>query len=245
MLLMSYVEINEAKRQDAWFLDSGCSNHMCGYKGLFCELNEDFWHIVKLGNNTRMSVVGKGNVRLQINGFNHVVTEVYYVPELKNNLMSIGQLQEKGLAILIRSGKCKIYHPEKGLIIQTEMTANKMFVLLAKSQPIKEACFQTTSQDLSHLWHCRYGHLSHKGLRTLQFRKMVCGLPQLPASNVVCTHYMIGKQHRDHIPKMSSWRASQRLQLIHADICGPITPISNSKKRYLLSFIAENLGPIF
>ncbi|CAL8162095.1 unnamed protein product [Prunus armeniaca] len=30
---------------------------------------------------------------------------------------------------------------------------------------------------------------------------------------------------------MSTWRASQILQLVHADICGPITPISNSKKR--------------
>jgi len=29
------------------------------------------------------------------------------------------------------------------------------------------------------------------------------------------------------------------LQLIHADICGPITPTSNSKKRYLLTFIDD------
>ncbi|MCI75354.1 retrovirus-related pol polyprotein, partial [Trifolium medium] len=29
---MALVEENEAKRNDAWFLDSGCSNHMCGDK---------------------------------------------------------------------------------------------------------------------------------------------------------------------------------------------------------------------
>lgn len=28
MLLMSYVEMNEARREDVWFLDFGCSNHM-------------------------------------------------------------------------------------------------------------------------------------------------------------------------------------------------------------------------
>jgi transposase InsO family protein len=38
---------------------------------------------------------------------------------------------------------------------------------------------------------------------------------------------------------MSTWRASQILQLVHADICGPITPISKSKKRYLISFIDD------
>lgn len=32
LLLMAVVEENEAKRNDAWFLDSGCSNHMCGDK---------------------------------------------------------------------------------------------------------------------------------------------------------------------------------------------------------------------
>ena len=29
MLLMAHMERHEAKRSDAWFLDSGCSNHMC------------------------------------------------------------------------------------------------------------------------------------------------------------------------------------------------------------------------
>jgi len=68
---------------------------------------------------------------------------------------------------------------------------------------------------------------------------MVRGLPQLPVSTTECTACIIGKQHRKSIPKKSQWRASQRLQLIHADICGPITPISNSKKRYFLYLIDD------
>lgn len=48
---------------------------------------------------------------------------------------------------------------------------------------------------------------------------------------------MVGKQHRDAIPERSLWRASQRLQLIHVDIYGPIKPVSNSKKWYFISFI--------
>jgi hypothetical protein len=134
MLLMSYMELYKARREDAWFLDSGCSNHMCGDQTTFNELDEKCRHSIKLGNNTKMDVMGKGSVKLLLNGVNHVVAEVYYIQELRNNFLSIGQLQEKGLAILIKEGMCKIFHPEKGLIIQTNMSANQMFILLPQSQ---------------------------------------------------------------------------------------------------------------
>ena len=56
VLLMAYVEEHEAMRNDVWFLDSGCSNHMCGDARMFSELNESFRQQVKLGNNSRITV---------------------------------------------------------------------------------------------------------------------------------------------------------------------------------------------
>ncbi|RVW19207.1 Retrovirus-related Pol polyprotein from transposon TNT 1-94 [Vitis vinifera] len=96
MLLMSYVDMNKANEEYMWFLDSGCSNHMCGKKEYFLDFDGSFRDSVKLGNNSSMVVMGKGNVRLQVNGRVQIITGVFYVPELKNNLLSIGQLQEKG-----------------------------------------------------------------------------------------------------------------------------------------------------
>lgn len=49
---MAYVEMNSAKRENVWFLDSRCSNHMCGDKLVFSEMDDSFRHVVKLGNNT-------------------------------------------------------------------------------------------------------------------------------------------------------------------------------------------------
>ena len=82
-----------------------------GRRSFFSDLDENFRETVKLGNNSSMTVMGKGNVRIRVNENTQVITGVFYVPDLKSNLLSIGQLQEKGLAILIQHGKCKVYHP--------------------------------------------------------------------------------------------------------------------------------------
>lgn len=89
---MSYIETHNLKREDVWFLDSGCSNHMSGDKHWFIELDHSFRHSVKLGNDSKIVVMGKGNVRIQVEGRTQVITKVFYIPELKNNLLSIGQL---------------------------------------------------------------------------------------------------------------------------------------------------------
>ena len=68
---------------------------------------------------------------------------------------------------------------------------------------------------------------------------MVHGIPQSTVPSTVCATCMTGKQHRDPIPKHNNWRATEKLQLIHADLCGPISPISSSKKRYIICFIDD------
>jgi hypothetical protein len=92
MLLMADVNCQNANRESVWFLDSRCSNHMCGKKEIFFDLDTKFRESVKLGNNSSMAVMGKGNIRLLVNGIVQIITGLFYVPDLKNNLLSIKQL---------------------------------------------------------------------------------------------------------------------------------------------------------
>ena len=239
LLLMAYVEEKKATREEIWFLDSGCSNHMSGNKEWFTDLNEDFKQTVKLGNDSRIAVTGIGSVRLCVNDIVQVITNVYYIPELKNNLLSIGQLQEKGLTVLIQNDTCKVFHPSRKLIMHSDMSGNRMFYFLAKMVSVLPKCMHVEADDESRLWHSRFGHLNYKGLRTLAYRGMVEGLPTVKTPQKLCTHCLVGKQHRDPIPKRNHWRATHKLQLVHSDICGPISPSSNSNKRYILSFIDD------
>jgi len=127
---MASSEFKEGKDNE-WFLNSGCSNHMSGNKNWFMQLDEDFWHKVKLGNDTCLAVMGKGNIRIVVSGVTHMISHVYYVPELINNLLSLGQLQEKGLSIHIQNNKCIVVHPERGQIMEVNMSSNRMFMLTA------------------------------------------------------------------------------------------------------------------
>ncbi|KAL8139088.1 hypothetical protein V2J09_005089 [Rumex salicifolius] len=205
-------------------------NHMCGDLALFSNLKQGFKRTVKLGNHTKMQVVGKGNVRMAIGGVNHLVQDVLYVPDLKNNLLSIGQLQERGLAILIKEGQCKVYHPTKGLIIQSTMTSNRMFTLISDQIQGKEeapvACFQAKVEDVARLWHSRYGHLSYIGLKILKDKNMVKGLPSFDDTKLVCVEYEENKFYLSYdgdstdntiIGKESS---NRKIKIIAASVAG-------------------------
>ncbi|KAF2324431.1 hypothetical protein GH714_013979 [Hevea brasiliensis] len=63
LLLMAYTTTGIANNEDTWFLDSGCSNHMCGKKEYFFDFDANFRDSVKLGNNSSLLVKGKGNIR--------------------------------------------------------------------------------------------------------------------------------------------------------------------------------------
>ncbi|KAL7584259.1 uncharacterized protein LOC128128980 [Lactuca sativa] len=79
------VKSNDENRGLLWFLYFGCSNHMCGNKERFVGFDQGFSNTVKLGNNARMTVEGKGDVKIVLNGATYVIKDVYYVPDLKNS----------------------------------------------------------------------------------------------------------------------------------------------------------------
>lgn len=57
-----------APRITFWFLDSGCYAHLCGKNDGFSVLDLEFRELVRWGEDSHMQVMGKGNVRIDING---------------------------------------------------------------------------------------------------------------------------------------------------------------------------------
>jgi hypothetical protein len=202
MMLMAKNEQSNNTKDEIWYLDSGCSNHMIGTKEWMFDFDSSFRETVKLGNNSKMDVMGKGNVKLCIGGKVLVITNVYYLPGLGSNLLSIGQLQEKNLTVVFKNDECQIFHQDKGLLLKTQMSPNRMYVVYAPV--ILPMCLQAAKLDESQLWHIRYGHLSINGLNVLIKKNMVKGLPNLIEVEEKCVDCLVGKQHRNAIPKQAN-----------------------------------------
>ncbi|GAU49517.1 hypothetical protein TSUD_300440 [Trifolium subterraneum] len=64
ILLMTQQQSCTNTSDQLWFLDFGCSNHMIGTKEWLFDFDDKFRETVKLGDNSTMQVMGKGNVKL-------------------------------------------------------------------------------------------------------------------------------------------------------------------------------------
>ncbi|XP_050885286.1 uncharacterized protein LOC127088725 [Lathyrus oleraceus] len=86
-----------------WFLDSGCSNHMTGRKLWLVDFNELKKSKVKLVDNSSLQVEGTGKIVIQrSNRVKALIKDVLYVPGIKCNLLSVGQLVENGFSVVIK-----------------------------------------------------------------------------------------------------------------------------------------------
>ena len=240
VLLMSYNEI-EPPQTVTWFIDTGASNHMSGRKEFFTRLDEGHQGYITFGDLSKCPIEGKGDVVFKLqNGRELCISDVYYVPAIKSNLLSIGQLLERGYGIKTSDLALSLLDKNNRLITHVKMTKNRMFPL--KLSIVESRCMKATTQDHSNLWHLRYGHLNFEALKLMEKKKMVVGLPKIDAPNNLCDVCIVGKQQRESFKKYDVKRASKRLQLVHSDVCGPIKPESIGGNRYFLTFTDDFSG---
>lgn len=100
------VGVVSKKREQpkSWIIDSGATSHMCCDRAFFDELKQSTGVSITLadGNETVVKGVGSGHLYYyDENGDRRKITlnDVYYVPELESNLISVGKLVNKGAKV--------------------------------------------------------------------------------------------------------------------------------------------------
>ena len=82
---------------------------MTGNKELFSSLDTSIQFEVKLGNDNKVKVNGKCVIVVYANnGERRTIHDVYHVPGLMCNLLSVGQLLEKEYGVFFKKKICTI-----------------------------------------------------------------------------------------------------------------------------------------
>ncbi|KAG6590403.1 hypothetical protein SDJN03_15826, partial [Cucurbita argyrosperma subsp. sororia] len=77
--------------------DTRASNHMSGERRVFRELDTSVVGKVRSGDNSVIDICGRGIVLFKCKTDEHMILlQVYYAPKLKNNIISLRQLDESG-----------------------------------------------------------------------------------------------------------------------------------------------------
>jgi hypothetical protein len=95
---------------DVWFLDNGGNNHMTGDRAKFRDLDESITGSVKFGDASTLKIQGKGSILFSCkNGDQWLLQDVYYIPSLCCNMVSLGELTETGHRVVMDEDVLEVF----------------------------------------------------------------------------------------------------------------------------------------
>jgi hypothetical protein len=103
---------------------------MTGRREFFTKLDSNVRGSVKFGDASGVEIKGVGSVVFTAKiGEHRLLTGVYYIPALRNSIISVGQLDENGSRVMVEHGVMRIWDRQRCLITKVTMGANRLYIL--------------------------------------------------------------------------------------------------------------------
>ncbi|KAL6335668.1 hypothetical protein AAG906_032852 [Vitis piasezkii] len=162
---------------ESWLIYSGCTNHMTHEQDLFRELRSTNTLKVQFGNGQYITVEGKRTVAISSCSGTKLISDVLYVPEIDQNYK-----------VVFEDKSCLIKDARENFALNPLEDEKIAF-------PIKE--------NITEVWHKRFGHYHHQGLLQMKSKMMANNLPDLDDHIPNCKACQFGKQNRKPFPKVT------------------------------------------
>jgi hypothetical protein len=216
-----------------WIPDSGATIHATSRRELFTNYTAGDFGVVKMGNNDRAQIIGRGDVHLETeNGTTLVLKSARHVEALRLNIISVGLLDKDGY--LSRFGNAQ-YKLTKGNMIVAK--GNMVSVLYHVHAKLSAACVNALQkEDACALWHKRLGHMSEKGMTVLVKKNLLKGVKCVHIKK--CSDCLAGKQHRVAFKSQAPHKKPEVLDLVHFDVC-KMSVRSMGGAKYFVTFIDD------
>ncbi|RVX19557.1 Retrovirus-related Pol polyprotein from transposon TNT 1-94 [Vitis vinifera] len=202
------------------------------HDALLLAVDSDFGKVY-LADGSTLDVVGLRDVRISLpNGSVWLLEKVRHILDLRRNLISIGQLDDEGHAVLFVGGTWKV---TKGARVLAR--GKKTGTLYMTSCPRDTIAVADASTDTS-LWHRKLGHMSEKGMKMLLSKGK---LPELKSIDFnMCESCILGKQKKVSFLKTGRTPKAEKLELVHTDLWKPSPVASLGGSRYYITFIDDS-----
>lgn len=232
-----------------WFIDSGASTHMAHdnrplnrRKRLFLVMITVSKRWEPVQNNCVSEDSGDPG---KVGAF--TVESVWYVPELRKNLLSVGMLASKGFVIKFIDNKCAISTKYSSVVVARGIQESPKCISSTKLYRLVEsqhvALAAETEMNMIQIWHKILGHISHRSIRAMSSQNTVD--PRLlnvdkNERGEFCIGCAKGKLNKLPRNRAASPRAPSAIDLIYSDVCGPMPTETPSRRLYFLSFIDDH-----
>ena len=217
--------------QNEWILDSAATSHICAERTMFSTL-EPCTTMLNWGNANQIKTSGIGTIKIRFTSTNQTVilTDCLFVPELGVNLLSLGTLSQKGASVHFNTSEIKISLGPKTVALGNNQNRLSVF----KAVALKESVLLSAEAKT---WHQRLGHISTSIMRKLPKSVEGCIFHQNGEEfdSTKCEICIKAKMTK-HISRTPSTPHYTYLELVHSDICGPISPATHQDFRYFVTF---------
>ena len=232
---------------DKWIIDSGATNHVCYSLQWFKQsspLNKG-QRSLKLGNGEYVSVMAVGLVELCFNNKTLCLSDCLFFLDFKRNLVSVSCLVEHGLTVQFNSS---VSIKSNNAFICSGLLINGIYFLTPMSYSIN-AIENTDDEQFplskkrkvsneTYMWHLRLGHINSSRIHGLVKSGILNSLIFEPIP--VCESCLEGKMTKRPF-KAKGNRATIQLELVHTDVCGPMSVQARGGYEYFITFTDDYL----
>jgi hypothetical protein len=184
---------------------------MTGDHQKFRELDQTSTGKIRFADGSSVEIEGKGSILFQGRTCDQwVLRDVYYIPKLKSNLISLGQLTEIGHQVVMDDDVLEVSEKNpRSLIMKVQRIGNILYKIELVS--VEPTCLLSHASENAWLWHGRLGHVNFHALKQLVDKEMVGGVPLIQHPDQICQSCLSAKQARKPFPRSVLWRADEPL----------------------------------
>ena len=153
-----------------WLLDSACCNHMTSSPNVVPSHTSTSLPTIYTANGSPMHISHLGNVSTP----SLSVSNVYQIPKLTHNLLSVGQLTELGFSLTFSSTGVVVQDSHTGQIVGTARKVGRLFELIFLHLPSSRLSASAVSEQSTSSLALRHSCLGHASISKV--KQLVLGV---------------------------------------------------------------------